>query len=153
MGRVRGGKYLLTLITGMLVGLLIGIIVINTLISYRIDQYHQRIKYLEKAIEDEKTKFKKLEESINKRKFIIKDIEVMLIYEGDELEKIELDKHIKGKYSNLLGKEVKTIDADMTSDIIDGRIMQIGDKEYKLKVNKLVITEVLKIWVKIDVNP
>lgn len=145
------GKYFLPLIVGMIAGFLLGVLGINTLISARVDEYHEKISYLEKVIAEDEAKLQKLVESINKRKFILKDVEVILICEGDNLERIALEKHIKEKYSKLLGKEVKNIDMDMAVDIVDGRIMKIEEKEYKLKVDKLLLTDVLRIWVKISV--
>lgn len=149
-GMNKGIKFLVTLVTGMVTGTMIGIIVISMLISYRIEQYHERINYLESIIEDKDTRLKKLEESINNKKYILKDVEIILIHEGDEIEKITLEKHIKEKYSKLLGKEVKGIDTDMAVEIINNRIMIIEDSKFKLKVDRLVLTEVLSIWISVE---
>ena len=74
---------------------------------------------------------------------------MILLYEGNEIEKIALEKAIKEKYSKLLGKEVSSIDGDMAADIIDRRIMVIENKIYKLMFNKLILTEKLKIWIEV----
>jgi MFS superfamily sulfate permease-like transporter len=140
-------KFFLTLITGIIIGLLMGMAILTVLISYRIDQYHEEIQHLRNVIEDKDVKLKKLEDSINKRKLILKDIKVVLIHEGDEIDKITLVKHIKEKYNILLGKEVKNIDVDVVEEIIDKRIMKISKKEYKLDVTKIILTDVLEIWI------
>jgi len=90
------------------------------------------------------------EESVNNRKFVIKSIEINLIYDGDEIDELALEKHIKDKYNNLLGKEVKNVDIDMVGEVIDKRIMKLEDREFKLKVNKILLSEVLKIWVEVQ---
>ncbi|OPJ57244.1 hypothetical protein [Alkalithermobacter paradoxus] len=150
---VRGSKlkYIIFLLTGTVLGYILGVISINTLISYRIDKYHEEITYLNTVIEDKDTKLNKLEEAINNRKFILKDIEIVLLYDGDDIEKLKLKKYIREKYNILLGKEVKNIDIDLTCELIDKRIMKVDDKEYKLTVNKMVLSEILKLVVKIEV--
>jgi len=67
------------------------------------------------------------------------------------LDNIEIQKVIKEKYNSLLGKKVKDLDADLLLQIIDQRILKMNDKEYRLNVNKLILSEILKIWVDIDI--
>jgi uncharacterized circularly permuted ATP-grasp superfamily protein len=152
MDRVkRTYKYLLTLFTGMICGTALGVMVITSLISYRIDQYHEKINYLETVILEKNAKLEKLEESINKKKVILKDVEIVLHDNADKIDEITLEKHIKEKYTKLIGKEVKNIDTDIVFEVIDKRIMIIKDRQYKLRISRLVLTEVLKIWVEVEV--
>lgn len=145
--KVKKLKYLTILFTGLISGFLLGCVCVTALVGYRIDKYHERISYLEWIIDDKNTKLEKLEESVNKKRFIVSDIEVYLVFAGDDLERISLVKHIKAKYNHLIGKEVRNIDADSLETILDNRIFKLGNKEYKLNVNKLVLSDVLKIWV------
>ncbi|MFT5875559.1 MAG: hypothetical protein ACI8WT_004552, partial [Clostridium sp.] len=92
----------------------------------------------------------KLEETINTKRLIVKKIEVTLENEEDELTRIILQKHIKEKVDKFIGKEVDKMDADMMWEILDKRIMKIKDKEYRLKVRKLVISQTLHIWIEIS---
>ncbi|SHG94895.1 hypothetical protein [Tepidibacter thalassicus] len=144
-------KYILFLLTGIIIGYILGITSINMLISYRIDKYYEEITYLNTIIEDKNIKLQKLEEAINNKKVVLKDIEIILLYKGDEIEKLKLKKYIKEKYNILLGKEIKSIDIDLVSEIIDKRIMKIENREYKLTVNKLLLSEILKLWINIEV--
>ncbi|SHK43487.1 hypothetical protein [Tepidibacter formicigenes] len=144
-------KYILFLLTGIISGYILGVISINTLISYRIDRYYEEITYLNTIIEEKDVRLQKLEEAINNKKFIVKDIEIILLYKGDEIEKLKLKKHIREKYNILLGKEIKSIDIDLVPEIIDKRIMKIENKEYKLTVNKLMLSEMLKLWIKVEI--
>ena len=41
----------------------------------------------------------------------------------------------------------------MMWEIIDKRIIKINDREYRLKVSKLVVSETMHIWVEIQNNP
>ncbi len=131
-------------------GGLIGILSFSTFISYRIDQYHHKIKTLESEIEDKNARLEKLEEVINKRKLVVKGVEVTLENEEDEIAKITLQKHIKEKLDKFIGKEVNKLDGDMLWEVVDKRIMKIKDKEYKLKVSKLMISETIHIWVQVQ---
>ena len=133
----------------MVVGILAGITLFSLLVSYRLDQYYQEIWQLKVANEEKDTRLLKLEESVDKTKYMLKKIEVILIYEGDELDKIALEKSIKEKYGQLLGKEVGNIDIDLVAEVVDQRIMKLEEREYKLKLKKIMLTEVLKIWVEV----
>lgn len=141
-------KYLTVFLTGAILGLLPGIAGMGVLVSYRIDRYHQQIQYLQNIINERELKLNRLEESINKSKFVLKGMEVLIENaEGDELDKIELEKEVKKKYGSLIGREVKSIDAEMAAEVVDNRIMRLGNKEYKLSVNRLLISDMLKIWI------
>lgn len=135
---------------GILIGILIGTAAFNIFVSYRMDQFYQRIAFLEQTIQDKNAVLEKFEKNINIRSLIIKGIEVVLVFGGDEIDKILIEKNIKDKYSTLLGKEVKNIDPDLIIEVVDKRIFKIDEKEYKLRVNKLVLTELLKIWITVE---
>ena len=152
MGKLKksGFKYGLCFVTGIILGIFIGAGFLCVLVSYRMDMSYQRIAYLESIIQDKNSQLEKLEESINTRSLILKDIEVVLAFNGDEIDKINIEKTVKEKYRLLLGKEVEKIDGDMIAEVVDNRILIIDNKEYKLHVDKLILTEVLKIWLTIE---
>jgi len=137
-------------IAGIITGVLIGGTVLSSIVSYRMDMFYEQIAYLENTIENKNVQLEKLEKSINNRNFILKDIEITLIFNGDDIDKIEIEKSIKEKYSGLLGKEVKKIDADIIMKVVDTRILKIEDREYKLHVNKLILSETLKLQINVE---
>nr|WP_307897645.1 hypothetical protein [Clostridium botulinum] len=127
-----------------------GVIIINILVSYRVDNYIREIKYLNSIIEEDTIKLEKFEKSKKNRILVKKvEIEVMFLKKNDknDITKIALEKSIKHKYNNILGKEVELVDGEILSEVIDNRIMKIDDKEYKLKVKKILISSIVKIWV------
>ncbi|MGE5606221.1 MAG: hypothetical protein ACM3YE_11095 [Bacteroidota bacterium] len=136
--------------SGLAVGILAGAAVFSLLVSYRMDQYYQEIRQLEAVNEEKETRLRRLEQSVGKTKYLLKKIEVSLIYEGDELDKIDLEKSIQEKYSQLLGKEVGGIDIDLVAGVIDGRIVKLEEREYQLELKKMMLADVLKIWVKVS---
>ncbi len=152
MGKLKksGFKYGLCFITGITLGILMGMAILSILVSYRMDMSYQRIAYLESTIQDKDSQLEKLEESINTQSLILKDIEVLLVFDGDEIDKISIEKTVKEKYRSLLGKKVEEIDGDIIGEVVDNRILMIENKEYKIHVDKLILTEVLKIWITIE---
>lgn len=146
MARVKL-KYFISIISGISIGIIIGSSIIVALVSYRIDKYYEEIQKLNVAIEERDERLKKLEQSLNNKKLILKDIEIVLIHEGDEIDKITIEKYAKDKYIKLLGREVESIDVDIIEEIIDKRIFKLKNKEYKLKVTKIILTDILKIWI------
>jgi len=139
---------------GIITGILIGISILSIVVSYRMDTHYKEITYLKNTIQDKDARLEKLEKSINTQKVILKDIEVILNFgenkDGDEIDKIDIEKTIKEKYSTLLGKEVKNIDTDILIEVVDKRILKIDDKQYKMQVEKLIVTEILQIFIKVE---
>lgn len=153
--RIKANTYFLNFYVGLIAGVIIGSVLAFTLISYKIDTFYEKIAFLENTILEKNAKLENLEKSINSNKFILKDIEVVLLFkenEIDHLETIHIEKTIKEKYSILLGTEVKSIDPDIITLIIDKRILKMNGKEIQLHVNKLRLTEVLKLWIDVEIN-
>ena len=153
--RIKANKYFLNFYVGLIAGVIIGSVLACTLVSYRIDTFYEKIAFLENTILEKNAKLENLEKSINSNKFILKDIEVVLLFdenEIDHLEIIHIEKTVKEKYSILLGAEVKSIDPDIITLVIDKRILKMNGKEIQLHVNKLKLTDVLKLWIDVEVN-
>lgn len=152
MGKLKVG-FIICFVTGLLAGVLIGIVALSIIVSYRMDNYYKQISYLENIIRDKDERLEKLEKSINTQSHIIKDIEVNLIFDkggnNDEIDEMEIEKVIKEKYNTLLGKEVKSVDAHIVVEVVDKRILKIQSGDYKLQVDKLILTEIMSIWIKV----
>jgi len=146
MDKIKGKNYFILFYTGIIVGGLFGIISYNALVSHRIDEYHQKIKALELLIEDKDLRLEKLEDTIDKNKLIVKNINITLNHKEDDLTRIGLEKNIRESLNKFVGKEVHTVDAEMLWEVVDGRIVKIADKEYKIKLNKLLISETIMVW-------
>lgn len=120
-------------------------------ISYRIDAYHNKIDILQTKTIEQEILLEKLNESLNKRKFILKKIEIFNASEIDENDFALIKNSIRQKLDGLIGKEVKTIDTDLIIEIIDKRIMDTGIQQYQLKVTRLILSDSLDIWIDINV--
>lgn len=152
MGKLKNSvKYKFCFVVGIILGIIIGVSALAVLVSYRMDICYKDLAYLENTLADKNARLEKLENTINTQNLIIEDIVVNLQFDGDELDKIDIEKSVKMKYNTLLGKEVKNVDVDIIIEVIDNRIFKIEDREYKLHVTKLILTEILKLWVEIEI--
>ncbi|KGM94235.1 hypothetical protein Z968_12065 [Clostridium novyi A str. 4552] len=135
-------KYFTFFATGLFIGGILGVVLMSILVSYRVDNYIREIKSLNSIIEENNVELEKIQK-FNNRKVLVKKIKVEVVFpkenEKNDITKINLEKNIKEKYNSVLGKEVEKVDADMLCEIIDNRIMKIDDKEYKLRVRKVII--------------
>lgn len=140
--------------TGIVWGALIGSVLTTVLVSYRVDLCYEKIAYQESIIADNEEKLKKLEKSINNSNIVLKDIEIIIEAEEEQINSInniEIEKAIKEKFNSSLGKEVKNLDAEILMQVVDKRILKFEEAEYKIDVKKLVLSDTLKIWVGITV--
>lgn len=150
-------KFVFCFISGLLWGILIGSLVISILVSYRLDNYYEKVAYLEHIIEDKDDKLSKLEKSINNSNIVLKDITIILEFHNlskeqiDQVDSIRIEKAIKEKYISLIGKEITNLDADILLQVVDKRILRLKDAEYQLSVKKLVLSDILKLWVEVSV--
>lgn len=159
MGKIKDKAYefFICFATGIILGTLIGSLSISALISCKIDKFYERIAYLESEIQSKNEKLDKLEQSINKSAIVLRDIIIVLNTSDSSEEKIEgidyinIEKSIKEKFVFLLGKEIKDIDGETLLQIIDKRIFKIGKAEYQISVQKLILTDILKLWVNISI--
>ncbi len=157
MGKVKTVcPSIICFISGILWGVIIGAVSISMLVSYRMDSFYERIAYLENTITDKDEKLARLEKSINNSNIILKDIQIELEFGGlspeqiNQIDNIEIEKTIKEKFRPLLGKEVKGLDPDILLQIIEKRILKFDGAEYQLTVNKLILTDVMKLWVEVS---
>jgi hypothetical protein len=157
MGKMKNKHYsfVICFMTGLLWGVIFGAVAISTLVSARMDVFYQKIAYLENVITDKEEKLAKLEKSINNKNTVLKDVQIILEFTNiseeqiSQINNIEIEKSIKEKFSSSLGKEVKGFDVEIFQQVIDKRILKIDGYEYQLTVNKLVLTDVLKLWIKV----
>jgi len=133
--------------TGIITGLLIGASSVLILTSYRLDKCYEKMILLETTIDEKNAQLSQLEKSLNKNKLLLQEVKVNLQCNGDDLDKLALQKHIKEKYSVLIGKDILSIDPDLAVGIIEGRILTVNNKEYRITVQKLILTRTLELWV------
>ena len=93
MDKVKGREYFFLFCSGIIIGGLLGIISFNSLISHRIDEYHQKIQALELLIQDKNLRLEKLEDTIDKKKLFVKNSSIAVNQKEDVLTSIGLEKY------------------------------------------------------------
>ena len=53
------------------------------------------------------------------------------------------------KYRHLIGREVSTIDIELAAEVVDKRIFVIDSNKYRLRVDRLLLSEIMKIHIRI----
>ena len=48
-----------------------------------------------------------------------------------------------------MGKEVDTLDMELLTNVVDRDVFILEEKEYRLKVERILLSKVFKIWVSI----
>ena len=143
--------HLIIFSTGFIFGIILTLTAATAFMSYRIDEYHQQIEMLQTRLAEREIQLQKLSESLDKRKFILKDIEIIIDSPMDENDSNLIQTSIKQKLTTLIGKEIKTIDTELISEIIDKRMMKTDVIQYKLRLKRLILSDSLRIWVEADV--
>jgi|LSQX01.2.fsa_nt_gb MFS superfamily sulfate permease-like transporter len=150
-------RFFTCFVAGIILGIIVGCTVLSALVSFRVDSYYQKIKALENDVYENQVKCDKLKETIDstnkKNKYILRDVEIYFKYDKiqeDEIDKLTLEKGIREKYKDYLGKEVKNIDIDVVSVIVDKDIILLEDKKYQLKVVRILLSDILKIWITVS---
>ncbi|EKN40215.1 hypothetical protein CFSAN001627_21129, partial [Clostridium botulinum CFSAN001627] len=52
--------------------------------------------------------------------------------------------------NNLIGKELDNLDGDILVQVVDNRIMKIKNKQYKVKVEKIIIAQNIKFCIQVE---
>ena len=135
---------------GIITGVLTGLAIMATIVSYRLESFHRMNAYLESVIAEKDTRLEQLEKSVNKGRYIVKSVDIVFLCDDEGTDILLFETELKKKYNSLLGKEVKALDAEMILEVADRRIFRLDNGQYQLFVKKLILAENLKIWIEIQ---
>ncbi|HOQ75853.1 MAG TPA: hypothetical protein PK369_04695 [Thermoclostridium sp.] len=148
--RTRRPAVIFGFYAGIITGVLIGLAIMTTIVSYRLESFHRMNAYLESVIAEKDTRLEQLEKSLNTGKYIVKSIDIVFLCEDEGADILLFETELKKKYNSLLGKEVKALDAEMILEVADRRIFRQDNGQYQLFVKRLILAENLKIWIEIQ---
>jgi len=148
--RTRRPAVIFGFYAGIITGVLIGLAIMTTIVSYRLESFHRMNAYLESVIAEKDTRLGQLEKSLNTGKYIVKSIDIVFLCEDEGADILLFETELKKKYNSLLGKEVKALDAEMILEVADRRIFRQDNGQYQLFVKRLILAENLKIWIEIQ---
>ncbi len=148
--RTRRPAVIFGFYAGIITGVHIGLAIMTTIVSYRLESFHRMNAYLESVIAEKDTRLEQLEKSLNTGKYIVKSIDIVFLCEDEGADILLFETELKKKYNSLLGKEVKALDAEMILEVADRRIFRQDNGQYQLFVKRLILAENLKIWIEIQ---
>ncbi len=144
-------KELLYTLASFLAGFILGIVILNLIVSKELDQLIYERKELITEIENQKTQLENLEESLaEEKKKVIQKLKIRIETELEKHIKQELEKEIFQILNSLIGRDIGKIDGSLIAETIDERIVIIQKKRYKLKLIWLIIQPEVKVSFEID---
>ncbi|WP_227766834.1 hypothetical protein [Zhaonella formicivorans] len=141
------------LISYFLLGALCGAIWCTVKIGNKVDELYYANRELELKLENANAELAEVKSSLTKsRDVIVTKIkpEVKLpperftTHEANKLE-LAINQEIINHYKPLVGLPVKSLEPALLPKIIDGRILEIEQKRYKILVKTMVISETLYV--------
>ncbi|SDJ82481.1 hypothetical protein [Natronincola ferrireducens] len=142
-------KKRLTLTAVFAIGFILGLTVMNLFHLHTLDRLYRVQNQLTNQLLDKELKLERLNESIQSNKAsIVKNLIVDVEFEGNLLLKDEIQKNIHFYMADLVGRELWRVDGEMIYKILEGRIFEIENRQVRLRVQYIIISEEIRISVK-----
>jgi hypothetical protein len=117
-----------------------GITILNLLVGPQLDQLIFEREELLSEIESQQTTLDKLEESLaEERRKVIQDLTIEIENKIDKHIKQELKKDIFEILKSLIGRDISKVDGKLLAETLDGRIIIVEKKSYKLNFLWIII--------------
>ncbi|OCL25341.1 hypothetical protein U472_13370 [Orenia metallireducens] len=131
---------ILRLFASFLLGMITGITILNLLVGPQLDQLIFEREELLSEIESQQTTLDKLEESLaEERRKVIQDLTIEIENKIDKHIKQELKKDIFEILKSLIGRDISKVDGKLLAETLDGRIIIVEKKSYKLNFLWIII--------------
>ncbi|MBM7614761.1 hypothetical protein [Alkaliphilus hydrothermalis] len=129
-------------------GLFLGLAIMALYQMQTLDRLYGIQSQLTTELLDKEIKLERLNENIKKQSLIIvKDLDILVNYNGNPLVKDEIKKNIQFYLSDLVGRDLDSIDGVMIHKILQQRIIGIEDKHFKLLVDYIIISQKISVSV------
>lgn len=131
-----------------IVGMLVGAATLNLVCGIHLDNAELEMQKLHTKLADQSEQIAALEKTLEQRqKSAVTEIEIHVNFkddkQNDEYDKLEIEKAVKKLLKNIRGKEVSSLDPLLTTNIIDGRMIEVSKRKFLLSVKSLLISEKL----------
>ncbi|AKL93610.1 hypothetical protein CACET_c00920 [Clostridium aceticum] len=135
-----------------IIGFIVGLTIMNLIQIHTLDRLYRIQNQLSNQLLDREIKLERLNQSLNSEKAsIIKDLVIEVEFEGNPLVKDEIEKAIHFYMTDLVGRELWSIDGELVYKILEDRILDIEGRRVKLRVKYIVLSEKISISVKAQV--
>lgn len=141
-----------TSLVSFLLGILLGASALSIITGFHLDQAELEIRQLYARLADQSEQIAVLEKSLAQRqKTTVREIEIHVSFpesrQGNDHDKLEIEKNIKQLLKNVRGQEISALDPLLISGIIDGRTIKIANSTFLLKVKGTLISEKILMYV------
>lgn len=144
--------------SSLTLGILLGAICTMVLIGNKVDELYYKNKLLELQLESTTVELAQVKASLSKSKDLVVTKIVPEIklpperFTSQEADKIilALNKEIIKHYKPFIGKKLKSLEPTTLPKIIDRRIMEIEQKQFKLFVKTMVLSETIFLEVEVE---
>ncbi|MDR5659199.1 hypothetical protein RH915_06825 [Serpentinicella sp. ANB-PHB4] len=142
-------KRLFVLFNILLLGFFLGLCAMNLFQMHTIDRLYRVQNNLTNQLLDKEIQLEKLNQSIdNNKSFVVKNLEIIVEYDGNPLFIEDIESAAKFYISDLVGREIISIDGEMIYKIFNNRLLEIEEKQINLTVKYIIITETVTIGIK-----
>lgn len=144
-------KIFYKVLSAFFIGFIVGCSIINIVNSITIDKLmfeNQAYKMKIFELEDKINKYNNFVE--NNSYIIVSDIEVFISNCNDKKIKTDVENYIKEKLKDLYGKPIDKIQPFLIKNIFDGRIIILENKKILIKVDFIIISKKVEIYIHLE---
>lgn len=137
-----------SVIAGFIIGILAGAAGLNMVTGTHMDRAELEIERLNAELAESYEQISALEKTLAQhKKAAVTEIEVHVAFKDgnqrDELTTLGITKTVRELLTNIRGREVSTLDPQLIVNIVDGREIEISNREFVLTVRSLLVSEKL----------
>ncbi len=136
-----------------ILGIIIGALLLNIIVSKKLDILILDNNKLKNNCQEKDLEINELKSNLKEqKKHFIQKLSIEINSDLNQHTEQKIEKKIKDLLSGLIGENYKNLDPLLLRNIIHQRYLMVEDKTYRLELDYIVISEELKIFVKISKN-
>ena len=136
-----------------ILGIIIGTLLLNIIVSKKLDILILDNNKLKNNCQEKDLEINELKSNLKEqKKHFIQKLSIEINSDLNQHTEQKIEKKIKDLLSGLIGENYKNLDPLLLRNIIHQRYLMVEDKTYHLELDYIVISEELKIFVKISKN-
>jgi len=136
-----------------ILGIIIGALLLNIIVSKKLDILILDNNKLKNNCQEKDLEINELKSNLKEqKKHFIQKLSIEINSDLNQHTEQKIEKKIKDLLSGLIGENYKNLDPLLLRNIIHQRYLMVEDKTYHLELDYIVISEELKIFVKISKN-
>lgn len=135
-----------------LIGALAGGVAVNIVNAAHLDRLYLEKEKIRVELFETTERLSKLEKQwAGRDENLVKAVVIELVTEAGAFDELSLQEEVAAITADLIGKNVTTLHPHLLLHLLDGRLLGVNDKFYRLAVNWIVIAE--EVIVNLDAAP